>query len=87
MTHLSEPTHVDDGTDETVFLSHAQMQAYQERGLVSPLSRLITDFVTYDGKWWIADREGWTLIEDEQLIGKLNNHNTWARGGLYLGGQ
>ncbi len=87
MTHISDPTHVDTSTDATVFIGHDQMREYQERGLACALSRIITDFLTYDEKWWIADREGWTLIKDQQLIGKLNNHNAWARGGLYLGGQ
>jgi hypothetical protein len=81
-------TRPDDSTDaiEDTFISHARMEEYGQLGLATPLSRIITDFIKYGDRWWITDPHGWHLIDDQHLIIKLNNHATWADGGLYLGG-
>ncbi|MEU7925170.1 hypothetical protein [Micromonospora sp. NPDC049107] len=45
------------------------MRELHGQGLATPLSRLITDHVRYDNRWWIADRDGWHLIVDDVLNG------------------
>lgn len=69
------------------FISHEEMLRHQRQGEAEPLSRIITDFVTYGGQWWIADEDGWHVIDDKHLIAKLNNHATWADGTLYGGSE
>jgi len=76
----------DTGNSPVTFLSHAQMREHQEADQAEPLSRVITDFVKYDGHWWIADRQGWHLVDDAYLIAKLDNHASWAGGSLYASG-
>jgi hypothetical protein len=65
------------------FITHEQMHEYRERNLARPLSRIMTDFTRYDEQWWIADQHGWYLIDDVQLVARLDNHAAWAEGDLY----
>ncbi|MFI6785052.1 hypothetical protein [Micromonospora sp. NPDC050276] len=75
---------INDTTDG--FISHANMRELHGQGLATPLSRLITDHVRYDNRWWIADRDGWHLIVDGVLNGMLDTQRKWVDGNVYLGG-
>lgn len=65
----------------------SDMQEHRQQGLAVPLSRIITEFIKYDERWWIADRSGWHVVDDQRLVAKLDNHQSWTEGGLYLGGR
>jgi hypothetical protein len=69
------------------FINHDQMHAYHDAGLVTPLSRMITDHVRFADRWWIADRNGWHLITDDVLIHMLDTQVKWVEGNVYLGGR
>lgn len=69
------------------FINHEQMRAHHENGLVTPLSRDITDHVQYNGHWWMADRNGWHLIDDDDLTQLLDTQRKWVEADVYLGGR
>lgn len=65
-----------DAPDERLMTDDTMSSALAE-GTARPLSRFVTDFVSYDGRWWLLTTQGWLRIDDAGLLAVLDRPGRW----------
>lgn len=69
-TNKTEPLADEPGQPMTI-ISHAEMNAAYQKGLVTPLGQRIAYAVHYDDTWWIHYEGGW-IRTDQTLADTLD---------------
>lgn len=53
-------------------MRRAQMDVALASGRARYLSATLTAFISFKGRWWIADQDVWFVVDDEELIANLD---------------
>ncbi|WP_424534424.1 hypothetical protein ACOZ38_29555 [Sphaerisporangium viridialbum] len=61
--------------DSYLFLTVATMGTHREQEAAVPLGKTVTDFLHYDGSWWVPGEGGWLRIIDPKLDRRLNERS------------